>query len=318
MYKNNKIAVVIPAYNEERFISGVMAALPGFIDFILVVDDHSSDATFERATEVAAKDPRVKVIRNQRNLGVGGATVAGYRKIINSFPDAGIMVKIDGDGQMPIEYLTGLLDSLIEGSCHYAKGNRFLTGNTLERMPRHRLFGNLVLTLMTKFSSGYWNIFDSQNGFTAIRRECLETIDLSRLHKGYFFEDDMLVHLNIHDFKVKDVPIPAIYGDERSSVKLTRVITSFPFLFLHRYYLRLYNKYVLRNFSPIALFMILGSLLFGFGTGFGFYLWIKAILTNKPTMIGTIMLSLVPIMLGFQLILQAIVLDIQETPKPDK
>jgi glycosyltransferase involved in cell wall biosynthesis len=315
VYKGIQIAVVIPAYNEEKFMPGVITSVPDFVDWIEVVDDCSSDTTYDKAVEIAKKDPRVKIIKNQKNLGVGGATIVGYREILKSFPEAGIIVKIDGDGQMPVEYLAKLLDPLIEEGYHYAKGNRFLMGNTLEQMPKHRLLGNLALTLVTKFSSGYWDIFDSQNGFTAIKRECLEAIDLSRLHKRYFFENDILIHLNVHNFRVKDVPIPAIYSEEKSNIRITRVTMSFPFLFLHRYWLRLYNKYVLKNFSPIALFMISGSLLFGFGFTFSIYLWIKSLITNQPTPTGTIMLALVPIILGFQLILQAIVLDIQETPK---
>jgi glycosyltransferase involved in cell wall biosynthesis len=285
--------------------------LPAFVDHIIVVDDASSDRTAEAAR--ATNDPRLTVLRTPHNLGVGGATIEGYRRALDL--DCAIAVKMDGDAQMRPEYLPALLDAIIGGGYDYAKGNRFLTGDALAVMPRSRLIGNIVMTLLTKLASGYWHIFDPQNGYTAIRAEALSALDLDAIHRGYFFENDMLVHLNLGRRRVKDVAIPAYYGDEKSDLNFFHVFLTFPPLLFQRYWRRIYRKYVLVDFSPIALFLFVGLLLFGWGMGFGFWIWWNSAHTHVPTPTGTIMLSLLPLILGFQLILEAIVLDIQETPR---
>ncbi|HKY05885.1 MAG TPA: glycosyltransferase family 2 protein [Blastocatellia bacterium] len=311
MYKDCLIATVVPAHNEASHISQVIKTMPDFVDHIIVVDDHSRDNTLEVA--VACSDPRVIALKTPHNMGVGGATMFGYKKAVEL--GSQILVKMDGDGQMAPEYLELLLDALIEQGYDYAKGNRFLAGESLAFMPRHRLYGNIALTFMTKLASGYWNIFDPQNGYTAIKQEALTGLDLNAIHPRFFFENDMLVQLNFFSRRVKDVPIPARYGDEVSDLNPVKIGVTFPLLLLRRFFHRIYQKYVLRDFSPIALFLFLGLLLFGWGFIFGIYLWIEAMLTSQLTPTGTIMLSLLPLILGFQLILQAIVLDIQETPK---
>ena len=311
MYKNNRITVVIPAYNEEAFIGDVIKTVPDFVDHIIVVDDCSRDNTFESAGK--CKDSRLIAIKTSNNQGVGGATVTGYKKALELNSD--IVVKMDGDGQMLPEYMSQLLDAIINEGYAYAKGNRFLHNEALVTMPKHRLFGNIVLTFMNKLASGQWHIFDPQNGYVAISAEALRAIKLDDINKGYFFENDMLLQLNLHDFRVKDVSIPAKYGDEESHIKLSNIIGTFPLLFLKRIFYRIYHKYVLTDFSPIALFLISGSLLFGWGVLFGLFTWIKAIIMQLDTPLGTLMLVVVPLILGFQLLLQAIVLDIQETKK---
>ncbi|HKY63400.1 MAG TPA: glycosyltransferase family 2 protein [bacterium] len=310
MYQGKRIAVVVPAHNEERHIAEVLRTMPEYVDHILVVDDASADRTSAAAAEV--QDPRVEVLRNTRNLGVGGSVLRGYERAIEL--DADIAVKMDGDGQMDPDFLSELLDPLLGGEVKYTKGNRFLAGEALQAMPTHRLWGNIGLTFFNKLASGYWNVFDPQNGYTAINVRTLTGLDRSKIHSGYFFENDMLVHLNLLHSRVIDVAIPARYGDEKSDLNPFKVGLSFPFLLLRRFFYRIYQKYVLRDFSPIALFLGLGGLLFLWGTFLGFYLWIKAIYTAVPSPTGTIMLSLLPLILGFQLLLQAIVLDIQETP----
>ncbi len=310
MYKGKHIAIVVPAYNEEHFIEQVIAEIPPFVDHIVVVDDASLDTTYTRVKEIP--DSRIVLLRNSANEGVGGATINGYRKALELGSD--IIVKVDGDGQMPLDHLPNLLDAILEKGYDYAKGNRFLESTALKRMPKIRLLGNALLTFLTKLASGYWNVFDPQNGFTAINACCLKMVDLNQVHKRYFFENDMLVQLNIHNFRVKDVPIPTIYGNEKSGIRITSVLFTFPWLLLHRFLYRVYHKYILRDFSPIALFLGLGSLLMAWGTGFGIYLWIKSILTHVQTSTGTVMLAVLPLILGFQLVLEALVLDIQETP----
>ena len=311
MYKGQRIAVVVPAYNEARHVGGVIQTSPEFVDHVIVVDDASSDDT--AGVVAACAGPRVVALRAERNLGVGGATLLGYAEALRR--EAEIVVKMDGDGQMPPEYLHLLLDAVVERGYDYSKGNRFLAGEALHLMPRHRLFGNIVLTFVNKLASGYWHVFDPQNGYTAIRSGALSLLDLRDINPRYFFENDMLIALNLHNFRVCDVAIPARYGDEQSKLNPFKVGVTFPLLFVPRLWRRVYRKYVLRDFSPIALFLFMGLLLFAWGVGFGAYHWWKSVTTGNATPTGTIMLSVLPLILGFQLILQAVVLDIQETPR---
>jgi len=311
MYQDYSVTAVVPAHNEEAHIGDVIRTMPGLVDTIIVVDDSSSDRTSE--VTASQQDPRVLILQTPRNLGVGGATVLGYRKALELKSD--IVVKMDGDGQMSPDHLPSLLNAVTEGGYDYAKGNRFLHGDALADMPRSRLLGNIALTFLTKLASGYWHIFDPQNGYTAIKAGTLSALDLDRVHPRFFFENDMLVNLNLHGARVKDVAMPARYGAEQSDMKLARICFTFPWLLARRFWHRVYQKYVLRDFSPIALFLFSGLLLFFGGLLYGAVLWAHSVITGRPTPIGTITLGLLPIVIGFQLVLQAIVLDIQESPK---
>jgi len=310
VYKGKTVAVVVPAYNEETHIKSVLDEIPDFPDIVIVVNDGSTDHTLQQLQDV--QDARLVIIENSFNMGVGASMIRGYEKCIALGVD--IAVKVDADGQMPLQYLPTLLDPLVEGY-DYAKGNRFLDRRDLRQMPKSRLLGNMVLTFLTKLASGCWHVFDPQNGYTAINAQALKLIDLNRIHRHYFFENDMLVELNIHGCRVKDVPIPAVYGYEESGIRVATILSTFPWLFLRRFVRRICQKYVLRDFSPIALFLVLGALLLTWGIGFGVYLWVRSTLTLVRTSTGTVMLAVLPLILGFQLVLQAIVLDIQETPK---
>lgn len=311
MYRDTRVHVVIPAYNVASHVRGVLKGLPAFVDAVTVVDDGSVDGTAEAARECA--DERLTLIRNPANQGVGGATIAGFKDALRH-PD-GVIVKMDGDGQMDPAYLPRLLDPIVEGRCEYAKGNRFLLSRELEVMPKARLAGNFVLTFLTKLASGYWNVFDPQNGYVAVQSAALRLLDVDRLSRRYFFENDLLINLNIFDFRVKDVPIPARYRGERSSMNLARILLSFPFHLFRGYWYRFYRKHVLRDFSPVALFMITGLPLLAWGVGFGAYTWIQSALQNRFASTGTVMLSVLPFLVGFELVLQAIVLEIKETPR---
>jgi dolichol-phosphate mannosyltransferase len=310
MFQNHKVFVVIPAFNEQESIDSVLDGLPDWVDGVVVVDDASTDGTVERVEARRALDPRLALVQNSKNLGVGGATLAGFQ--YSASQGADVLVKMDGDGQMDPEHLPKLLEPLTEGDYDYAKGNRFLDTRELASMPKARLFGNYFLTFLAKLASGYWQMFDPQNGFVALRADAFGKLPLEGFAKGYFFEDDMLVRLNIARCRVIDVPIPARYVGEKSSMSLPRIVSSFPLLLLHRFWWRIYQKYVLRDFSPIALFYGLGIPLFVWGFFFGLVVWIHSIVYQKVATVGTVMLSALPIIVGLQLVLQAVVLEIEE------
>lgn len=242
MYRSLRVAVVVPAFNEEALIATVISTMPNLVDEIVVVDDCSSDRTSEAA--LAAGDPRVTVLRNPENTGVGGTILNGYRKALaGSFDVAVIMA---GDAQMDPDYLPALLDPLVDEGYDFTKGNRFFSRSSFRGMPRYRIFGNIALSLMTRLASGYWHIFDSQNGYTAIRRGTLEQLPLDRIARGYAFENDMLVHLNMAGARARDVHIPAVYGRELSSIRLHSVAPALAWLLFRRFWMRLWRKHVAR------------------------------------------------------------------------
>ncbi|MBI1820247.1 MAG: glycosyltransferase family 2 protein [Nitrospirae bacterium] len=310
MYKDLKIAVVIPCYNVEKHIRAVVKGIPPFVDKIIAVNDASTDQTAKALEDI--NDPRLTILYHSMNQGVGGAALTGFQQALRDGSD--ILVKMDGDEQMDPFYLPALLTPLVEGFS-YAKGNRFLHSTELNQMPLLRKWGNFWLTFLTKITSGYWHIFDPQNGYWAIKAGDFSVLDLSKIHRRFFFENDMLVQLNIFNLKIKDVPIPARYGNEKSSMKLYKIVLSFPFFLINRLIYRFYQKYILRDFSPIAIFVMAGLPLFFWGLGFGLYAWWKSITTNSVATTGTVMLSVLPFLIGFELLLQGIILDINETPR---
>ncbi|MEM4254905.1 MAG: glycosyltransferase family 2 protein [Candidatus Norongarragalinales archaeon] len=314
MYKKNKVCVVIPAFNESRFVGNVVKTAPKYVDWIVVVDDASKDGTFDAARKAAGKqlNKKVFVIKHEKNQGVGGAIVTGHRKALELGADFSVVMA--GDGQMQPEHARKLLDALLEGY-DYAKGNRFLAKSSLEGMPVIRILGNVLLTFLTKAASGYWHIFDPQNGFTAIRSSALKEIDLDSLNKGYCFENDMLVKLNIANLRVKDVAIPASYGSEKSGIKLRSFVPSASLFLVKSFFKRIFEKYVLRDFHPIALFFSFGIALFSIGLATGVWiLWQKAFHSLSPS-VGSVLLCLLPSIVGVQLLLTALILDVGETEK---
>ena len=311
MFRDTRVHVVIPAYNVAPHLGAVLRGIPAFVDTVTVVDDGSTDDTAEVAKNVG--DPRVTVLGSPTNEGVGGAMARGFEHALAQ--GDGIIVKMDGDGQMDPADLPRLLEPIVDGRCDYAKGNRFLRSRELDIMPKARLAGNFVLTFLTKLASGYWNVFDPQNGYLAITSGTLRLLDLGRLSRRYFFENDMLINLNIFDARVCDVAMPSRYGTERSSMRLGRILCSFPFHLFRGYWHRFYRKHVLRDFSPVALFMLTGLPLLAWGTGFGLYTWGQSWLQNQFASTGTVMLSVLPFLVGFELVLQALVLEIRDTPR---
>ena len=311
MFRDTRVHVVIPAYNVAAHVGAVLRGLPDFVDTVTVVDDGSADGT--AGVVRAVGDRRVTLLVSPVNEGVGGAMVRGFKHALGQ--GAGIVVKMDGDGQMDPADLPRLLEPLVDGRCEYAKGNRFLMSRELDIMPKGRLAGNFVLTFLTKLASGYWNVFDPQNGYVAIVSGTLNLLDLDRLSRRYFFENDMLINLNIFDARVRDVAMPSRYGAERSSMRLGPILCSFPYHLFRGYWYRFYRKHVLRDFSPVALFMLTGMPLLAWGMGFGAYTWAQSWLHNQFASTGTVMLSVLPFLVGFELVLQALVLEMRDTPR---
>jgi glycosyltransferase involved in cell wall biosynthesis len=309
MYRERRIAAVVPAYNEETLIAKTVQGLPGFVDIIVVVDDCSTDGTFEAVSSV--QDDRLVVHRLERNLGVGGAVLAGHRIAMDMGAD--ILVVVAGDDQMDPDHIPRLLDPIVDEGYGFTKGNRFYSMASLEGMPRHRVVGNMGLTFVNKAASGYWNIVDPQNGYTAVTREALEMIPFDKIAQRYDFENDLLVWLNIANVRARDVNIPARYGAETSTISLTSFIPRLLRTFFRGFWRRMWYKYMLWSFSPIALLFLLGIVLLGIGTAVGLWATWEAFHGVSPTA-GTTVLSVVPFFCGFVLVVQSLVLDIQATP----
>lgn len=258
MYKSHQVAVVIPAYNEERLIGRVIETLPEFVDRIVVVNDCSKDKTSSVvSTYVAASQGRVVLIDLPVNQGVGGAIAAGFKWVRDH--DIDIAVTMDGDNQMDPVDLPHILDPIAEGWSDFAKGNRFMSGEAFEKMPKVRFFGNATLSLLTKIASGYWHVADSQTGYSAIRLKCLKAIDWDRSYKRYGRPNDLLVSLNIHNFRVCDIPVKVVYGvGEISTMKVRKVLFSIGWLLVRLFAKRMTQKYVIRDFHPLVFFYFFG------------------------------------------------------------
>jgi glycosyltransferase involved in cell wall biosynthesis len=283
--ERKRVAVVVPAHDEEGLISGTLATIPELVDRIYVVDDYSQDATAERAHE--AGDPRVEVISHAQNEGVGAAIVTGYKRALAD--DIDVAVVMAADGQMDPADLEQMAGAVARGEVDYAKANRLFTGQAWQLMPRHRYLGNAVLSMLTKIASGYWHVADSQSGYTAISRDLLERLDLDRLYRRYGFPNDMLVHLNVWNARVRDFPSRPIYGQgERSEIRLSRVVPTIAWLLLKGFFWRLREKYVIRDFHPLVFFYVFGILLTLAGLVLGVVETVLRLMGNElttPTMI---------------------------------
>jgi len=309
--KNKKTLCVIPAFNEEKFIGDVLRMIPEYISAIIVVDDASTDGTAACIRDV--DDPRIILIHHEVNRGIGGAVIAGYRKALEL--DAEIIVKMDADGQMDPIQMKKIIVPVAEGRADYAKGVRFRDRSIIRKMPILRFVGNLGLSFLTKIASGYWGIFDPTNGYTAIHKAVLKRLDLHKVEKGFLFETAMLSRLYRIHAVVQDVAMDARYGEEKGSFSPMDAILKFPWFLMRVFVNRIVWRYFIYDFSAFSLFFTAGSALFGFGFFFGLYHWIIGILEGKATPTGTIILSAVTLLLGFQLLLQAISLDIANAPQ---
>ncbi|MGI9659099.1 MAG: glycosyltransferase family 2 protein [Gaiellaceae bacterium] len=306
MLEGKSVAVVVPAYNEETLVGATVADIPSFVDRIVVVDDASSDATSERA---AAGDPRVEVIRQEKNRGVGAAIVTGYKKAIEDEVD--VTCVMAADGQMAPEDLETLVRPVALDEVDYAKANRLVTGQAWELIPHNRYLGNAALSFLTKIASGYWHIADSQSGYTAVDLETLKMVDLDRLYPRYGFPNDMLVHLNVWNRRVRDFPSRPIYGvGEKSGIKIRAVVPKISWLLLKGFLWRLREKYVIRDFHPLVLFYALGFIALAIGVGLGISVTVLRILGNAVPA-GTVVLIALLIVAGLQFSLFAMWFDME-------
>jgi dolichol-phosphate mannosyltransferase len=306
------VGVVVPAYKVTSHIGAVLAQIGPEVARIFVVDDCCPEGS-GRYVEESSQDPRVEVIFQTRNQGVGGATIAGYKAALRWGCD--IVVKVDGDGQMDPRLISGLIAPIQRGAADYCKGNRFYDIERLQAMPPVRLFGNSVLSFINKATSGYWDLMDPTNGFTAIHRVALSRLPLDKLEHRYFFESDMLFRLNTIGAVVLDWPMKACYGDEESSLSIRRVLFSFPQKYCVRVVKRVLYKYFLRGFSMCTVHLVMGLMLFSFGLGFGLTMWAYYGSMGHAAPTGTIMLAVLPFILGFQLLLSAVNFDVMDIPR---
>jgi glycosyltransferase involved in cell wall biosynthesis len=268
MLEGKTVAVVVPAYNEERLIAETIAGIPGFVDRIFVVDDKSRDATVERAR--AAGDARVEVLVHDKNQGVGAAIVTGYKRALADRVD--VTAVMAGDNQMDPAELESLTGPVARGELDYAKANRLFTGQAWQQIPRYRYLGNAVLSLFTKIASGYWHVADSQAGYTALGLPMLELLDLDRIYKSYGFPNDMLVHLNVWNARVRDIPSRPIYGvGEKSGIKVRKVVPRISWLLTKGFFWRMREKYVIRDFHPLVFFYMLGFAMTFLGLALGIF-----------------------------------------------
>ena len=307
-----RVAVVIPCYRVRDQILEVLEGIGPEVTAIYVVDDACPESTGNHVT-THCRDSRVRVLRNESNRGVGGATMRGYQAAIDEGMD--ILVKLDGDGQMDPALIPALVRPLRDGQADYAKGNRFFDLDVVSRMPAVRLAGNAMLSFVNKVTSGYWDIMDPTNGFTAIHASVCRALPLQKIARDYFFESDMLFRLATLRAVVLDVPMPALYGDETSNIKLGRVAVTFPGRYVVRAAKRLFYGYFLRDFNAGTVQFLLGMLLALGGAAFGAVHWYRSVETGVPASTGTVILAALPILLGGHLLISALNFDIAHLPR---
>ncbi|MFN2468576.1 MAG: glycosyltransferase family 2 protein [Gaiellaceae bacterium] len=309
MLAGKRVSVVVPAYNEETLVAETIRGIPPFVDRIYVVDDASKDATLERAREVAAADPRVEVIAHERNGGVGAAIVSGYKRSLAERID--VTCVMAADNQMDPAELAALAEPVARNEVDYAKANRLFSGQAWQLIPRTRYLGNALLSLLTKIASGYWHVADSQAGYTALGLRTLEVLDVDRLYRRYGFPNDMLVHLNVVNARVRDYPSRPIYGvGERSGIRLRKVVPTISWLLIKGFFWRMREKYVIRDFHPLVFFYALGFLMTTLGLALGITETVLRFLGNEITP-ATVALIALLLISGSQFTLFAMWFDME-------
>ena len=311
MLEGKRVAVVVPAFDEERLVGETLRGIPEFVDRVFVVDDASRDGT--TAAVEAADDPRVELLRHERNLGVGAAIATGYRRALEESVD--VTCVMAADNQMDPAELRALVEPVARGELEYAKANRLVSGEAWEVIPHSRYLGNAVLSLLTKIASGYWHVADSQAGYTALSLDALRRLDLERLYRRYGFPNDMLVHLNVQNARVRDVPSRPIYGvGERSGIRIRSVAPRIAWLLFKGFWWRLAQKYVIRDFHPLVFFYALGALMTVVGLALGLLVTILRLGWGNDITTPTIVLVALLLVSGTQFTLFAMWFD-QEANK---
>ena len=307
MLEGRQVAVVVPAYDEERLVGDTIRGIPEFVDRIYVVDDASRDGTGSAAQN--AGDGRVVVVRHDRNAGVGAAIVTGYRRAVADGVD--VTCVMAADNQMDPSDLERIALPVARGEVDYAKANRLVSGEAWRVMPHARYFGGAVLSFLTKIASGYWHVADSQSGYTAASKEILEQLDLERVYPRYGFPNDMLVHLNVWNARVRDIPSRPVYGiGERSDLKIPSVVPRISWLLVKGFFWRMREKYVIRDFHPLVFFYAFGFLMTLLGLGLGIAEVVLRIMGNAVS-VGTVVLVALLLIFGSQFTLFAMWFDME-------
>jgi dolichol-phosphate mannosyltransferase len=310
MRESRSYCVILPAYNEGRHLATVVGRIPDWVDRIVVVDDASTDDTLQIAEGL--DDPRFRVLHHEKNQGVGGAMVTGFGAALEGGYD--VIVKMDADDQMDAAELPRLVRPIELGMAEYVKGNRFRRTGRPPSMPLPRWFGNVILSFLTKVASGYWHVFDPQCGFIAITAPTLRRLKLQGIARDYFFENDMLIRLNVIDARVVDVETSALYGAETSHVNVGHVGWSFPPRLARAFFWRFFKRHFMNDFGIIAFFTLVGGVFTLFGIVFGLTQWMQSASSGIPATTGTVMIAVVPLILGVQMLLQALSLEVQSSP----
>ncbi len=311
MYHNFIIAVAIPCYKVAQHLQKVVAGIPDFVDHILLVDDCSPDNTPIMVESLASSHPRIAPLHHDKNCGVGGAMKTAFRKAMEIGVD--VVVKLDGDGQMDPTYIAPLVEALTDAD--FAKGNRLFDRQMLKRMPAARRMGNMGIGFMVKTASGYWNISDPVNGFFAIRTSTLRQMEFARIADRFFFESSMLIEMHYTGARIHEVSMPAIYGNEKSNLSIGKTLISFPPKLIAAWLRRLHLSYFVFDFNICSLYLLVGLPSFLFGLIFGICQWVHYASLDLPAPTGTIMVAVLPFILGFQMLLAAAQYDIS-SPNP--
>ncbi len=310
-YSDFSIAVVIPCYKAKKHVLEVIKAIPPMVSSIYCIDDACPEKTGEHIQENIS-DSRVKVIRHENNTGVGGAMLTGYKAALADKNTC--IVKIDADGQMNPAIISRFVDPIFNKKADYTKGNRFFSLENLSAMPKIRLLGNAVLSFMSKFSTGYWRIFDPNNGYTAIHANVLKMVPLEKISKGYFFESDMLFRLNTLRALVIDIPMESRYENEESSLSVFRCLIEFSIKHFINFVKRIFYNYFLRDFHLASIELIIGPILLIYGVNFGIEKWTLSVTTGLHATAGQVMNAALPTIIGLQLSLSALSFDIDNKP----
>lgn len=308
---NPVIAVVIPCFKVKSHIFSVISQIGKEVDIIYVVDDSCPEMTGDYVLKECV-DPRVQVIYHKKNKGVGGAVKSGYKQAIND--GATVVVKLDGDGQMNPALIPKFIKPILKGEADYVKGNRFFDLESLAQMPKVRIFGNAGLSFINKLSSGYYNVMDPTNGYTAIHSICLKMMPFSKISNRYFFESDMLFRLNIIRAVVYDLPMKSKYGEEISNLNIIRILFDFPGKYLNRFLKRIVYNYFLRDFNVGSVEILIAFVFLVSGISYGLFNWYQSFVTGTVATSGTVMFASLPIILGFQSLLAAIQYDVMHIP----